>query len=434
MDFKLTTPVAFIIFNRPDVTFKVFERIRQAKPDKLFIIADGSREGKIGEAEKCAQCRTIKDMVDWNCEVHINFAEKNMGCKNRVYSGISWVFENVDEAIILEDDCLPSASFFRFCQELLEKYRYDTRVTVISGSNHNYLNGIKESYGFVSGTFMWGWATWKRAWKLNDIDMTLWPECRKNKYLKRILSQKHYLELSNAFQATYEGKIDTWDYQFAFANYLNHSLDIVPKVNMIRNIGFNTDATHTLNFLVKDAFYFEEEMEFPLVHPKIMLPLEDITESVEPNPSQEEILLDINQRTSTFVELINAEKYDAVIYYFKDTLKNSLSLIMHPNYIYFLAYAYLMKNDYEHAFSLADTLIINKVIPIQQFIIFARVFFMQDHFEEGFYIWNKILDILNIEDAFLKNELISAIKSADIKFLSEKYPNIQKWLTPPVLG
>lgn len=429
MEFKLTTPVAFIIFNRPDVTLKVFERIRQAKPEKLFIIADGAREDRIGEAEKCEQCRAVTNMVDWQCEVHTNFAEKNMGCKNRVYSGISWVFENVDEAIILEDDCLPSQSFFRFCQELLEKYRYDTRVTVISGSNHNYLNDVKESYGFVSRLYMWGWATWKRAWNLTDINMTLWQECRKNKYLKRILSPKEYVEMSNAFQATYEGKIDTWDYQFCFANYLNHGLDIVPKVNMIRNIGFRPDATHTANIFSKETFYLDEEMDFPLVHPKVMLPLEDITESFEPNPSQEEILLDINQRVSRFVEFINAEKYSAVIDYFKDTLKNSK--VIYPDYVYFLAYAYLMKGDYEQACSLAEEILNTNAIPIEKFIIFARLFVMHRRFEEGFQIWNKILLRLNIKDDFLRNELATAVKEFGKKFDGEKYTAIKKFILPP---
>lgn len=432
MDFKLTTPVAFIIFNRPDVTFKVFERIRQAQPEQLFIIADGPRDNKVGEAEKCAKCRAVKDMVDWECDVHTNFAEKNMGCKDRVYSGISWVFENVDEAIILEHDCLPSKSFFRFCQELLEKYRYDTRVNVISGSNHHWLDGIKESYGFVSRLYMWGWATWKRAWQLNDINMTLWPECKKNKYLKRILSPKEFVEMSNAFQATYEGRIDTWDYQFGFANYLNHGLDIVPKVNMIRNIGFSSDGLYTRNPFAKDALYLEEEMEFPIVHPKIMLPLEDITETFEPTPSQEELMLEIQQISARFEELLNVGQYSAAIDYFKDTLKNAK--VIHPNYVFFLAYACLMKNDYEHAFSLADVLITNKVMPIQQFLAFARIFLIQNHFEEGFYIWNKILNSFSIEDDFLKNELNSAVKSAQVKFFAEKYPNIQKFiLTPPRL-
>ena len=124
-EFYFKTPVLFIIFNRPETTMQVFERIRQARPPKLFIVADGARKDKPGEAEKCEQCRAIKDMVDWQCEVYTNFADENIGCKNRVASGISWVFEQVEEAIILEDDCLPNMSFFRFCQEMLEKYKND---------------------------------------------------------------------------------------------------------------------------------------------------------------------------------------------------------------------------------------------------------------------------------------------------------------------
>ncbi len=267
MNFKLTTPVAFIIFNRPDFTLKVFERIRQAKPEKLFLIADGARDNKIGEFEKVQQCRAIKDMVDWKCEVKTNFADKNMGCKNRVYSGISWVFDNVDEAIILEDDCLPSMSFFRFCQELLEKYRNDTRITVIS--NHDWVEDFEGSYTFANRLRMWGWASWKRAWKLNDIDMNLWAEVRKKEILKKIcLNEFDYVRMINELQRTYDGKIDTWDNQFGLANYLYHGLCIIPQVNMVRNIGFGANATHTFDKFSKEAFYSDDDMEFPLIHPQ----------------------------------------------------------------------------------------------------------------------------------------------------------------------
>ncbi len=132
--FNLTTPVAFIIFNRPDTTSKVFEAIKQAKPKKLLVIADGPRINKPGEAEKCKQTRAITEQIDWDCEVLRNYSENNLGCRNRVSSGIDWVFENVDEAIIIEDDCLPNPSFFRFCQELLGKYRNNDEIFLISGN------------------------------------------------------------------------------------------------------------------------------------------------------------------------------------------------------------------------------------------------------------------------------------------------------------
>lgn len=273
-DFVLTTPVIFAIFSRPDTTLKVFERIRKARPPKLFIFADGPREDKPGEAEKCLQCRAVKNMVDWNCKVYTNFAKVNLGCRRRMSSGITWAFENVDEAIILEDDCLPNLSFFRFCQEMLEKYRNDNRVISIGGANHGNTEPFDESYNFVEGTGgIWGWATWKRGWEVYDDDMTMWPECRKKEWLRKIYTQDHrYVHAINEYQMTYEGKIDSWAYRFGLAAMLNHYLGIIPKVNLVRNIGFKFDATHTINPFDKAAFFMDEELKFPLTHPKIMFP------------------------------------------------------------------------------------------------------------------------------------------------------------------
>ena len=429
MDFKLTTPVAFIIFNRPDVTFRVFERIRRAKPSKLFIIADGPREGRAGEAEKCALARTVKDKVDWDCEVYTNFAEKNMGCKDRVYSGISWVFENVEESIILEDDCLPSMSFFKFCQELLEKYRNDTRVMTIAGSNHDYSKPFDESYNFVSRMYCWGWATWRRSWDLMDVDMKNWKECRKNDYLRKILSPKEYLELMNEFQSTYEGKIDTWDYQCALSNYLNRGLCAIPKINMVRNIGFRPDATHTPNPLDKNAFYLDEEMNFPLIHPNVMVPRENLDEVVEPRFSDEEIVLDFRQREENFNRLLNARNYDGVVEYFKDTLKNGK--IFHFSYVYYLSYACLMKGDYEHAIGLVEDIFNLNLIDPQLFIIFAQIFFDRKRFDECFWMWDKILERMPKIDENLRDEIVYNVQIGNENFSSEKYPHVAKLLPPP---
>jgi len=161
-----SAPVTFIIFNRPDKAAVVFEQIRKAKPQKLFIIGDGPRPGKPGEAEKVAEGRAIVDTVDWPCEVKTNFAPTNMGARRRVASGLDWVFSHVDETIILEDDCLPEQTFFPFCEELLERFRDDDRIAVISGNNH--LKGTRvspESYTFSGTGHTWGWATWKRVWE-----------------------------------------------------------------------------------------------------------------------------------------------------------------------------------------------------------------------------------------------------------------------------
>jgi hypothetical protein len=172
-DFKLTTPVAFFIFNRPDTTEQVFSEIVRVKPHKLLVIADGPRSERQGEAEKCSQARSIIDRVNWDCEILTNFSEINLGCKVRVSSGIDWVFEHVEEAIILEDDCLPDPTFFRYCQVMLDHYRNDQRIGMISGDN--FQNGIKrnmDSYYFSRYVHIWGWATWRNRWQ-NYYDVNI---------------------------------------------------------------------------------------------------------------------------------------------------------------------------------------------------------------------------------------------------------------------
>ena len=246
----LKTPIAFIIFNRPDTTAKVFESIRKAKPSKLLVIADGPRLDKIGEAEKCVETRKIIEGVDWECEVITNYSDVNLGCKIRPSSGIDWVFEQVEEAIILEDDCLPEHTFFAYCEELLEKYRYDTRIAAISGTNvQSGQRRTNDSYYFSRYMHVWGWATWRRSWQNYDIKMKQWPIVRDGDWLQDILTDK--LAIKNwqeTFQRVYDGEIDkAWDYQWVFACWIQSGLIISPNINLISNIGFGPGATHTFN-------------------------------------------------------------------------------------------------------------------------------------------------------------------------------------------
>lgn len=271
-DFKLTTPVAFIIFNRPDTTERVFAEIAKAKPTKLLVVADGARTTKAGEAEKVAATRAIIHRVDWHCEVLTNFSDVNLGCKRRVSSGIDWVFEQVDEAIILEDDCLPDPTFFRFCQEMLERYRHDQRIGMISGDNFQFgrVRG-SSSYYFSNYTHIWGWASWRRAWKHYNKDALGWPSFNESKALESIVSSREeYLHWNKAFQSVYDHKIDTWDYQWTLTLWIQGMLTILPNVNLISNIGFGVDATHTN----ADSVYSNLElksMQFPLKHAGIFI-------------------------------------------------------------------------------------------------------------------------------------------------------------------
>lgn len=244
---SLSTPVAFILFNRPDTTARVFEAIRQAQPEKLLVIADGARIDRPNEAEKCAATRSIIDRVDWKCEVLTNYSEVNLGCKRRVSSGIDWVFSQVEAAIILEDDCLPAPSFFQFCQSLLDYYRDDDRISMISGTNlQQGQSRTPYSYYFSKHAQIWGWATWRRAWKDYDVDMKTWPECRQNNLLQSMFYDTYEQDnWNNIFDNVFAGKIDTWDYQWLYTGLSQNRLSIEPDRNLVSNIGFGEDATHT---------------------------------------------------------------------------------------------------------------------------------------------------------------------------------------------
>ena len=272
-DFELKTPIAFIIFKRPETTRKVFEAIRQVKPRKLLVIADGPRDRVAGEAEDCAVTRKIIKDVDWNCEVLRNYSPINLGCKKRVSSGIDWVFNHVEEAIILEEDCLPDPTFFPFCENLLEKYRDDNRIFSISGQN--LLFGQKRteySYYFSRHTYIWGWATWKRAWQYYDLEMKLWPEIKASGFLNDILTNPQAVkEWSKKFQELYDGQIDTWDYQLMFASWVQNGINIHPNSNLISNIGFGSVSTHTTRKRSKYAEIPTEPVAFPLEHPPFVV-------------------------------------------------------------------------------------------------------------------------------------------------------------------
>jgi hypothetical protein len=271
-DFKLKTPVAFIIFNRPDTTERVFAEIAKARPPKLLVIADGQRADHSDDAEKCAAVRAIIDGVDWSCEVLTNYSDVNLGCKRRVSSGLDWVFDTVEEAIILEDDCLPHPTFFRFCEEMLEKYRDDERIAMISGDNFQFgRNRTKYSYYFSRYTHIWGWASWRRAWDSYDVDMKIWPEIRDGGWLEDLLgAKKSVWYWKNRFENVYKGKIDTWDYQWTFSCWIQSALTVIPNVNLVSNIGFDSDAVHTK---VGNEFaeMETESMRFPISHPNYIL-------------------------------------------------------------------------------------------------------------------------------------------------------------------
>lgn len=272
-EYKLTTPVAFIIFNRPDTTARVFAEIAKARPPKLLVVGDGPRASRPGEVERVAAARAIIEKVDWPCEVLTNFSEENLGCKRRVSSGIDWVFEQVEEAIILEDDCLPHPTFFRFCQEMLERYRHDERVAMVSGDNFLFDRvSVPESYYFSRYLHIWGWASWRRAWKDYDVKIRDWPQAQLDgllgAYIRRSGERSYWLK---AFGEVYHARLDTWDYQWVLSSWLQNRIAIMPAVNLISNIGFGQTATHTTGASIYSNMP-TKEIGFPLRHPRHVFP------------------------------------------------------------------------------------------------------------------------------------------------------------------
>ncbi|WP_373032453.1 glycosyltransferase family 2 protein [Sulfurovum sp.] len=233
------------MFNRLDTTKQVFEAIRKAKPPRLYIAADGARESKVDEDEKVKAVRDyIMSNIDWDCEVQTLFREKNLGCKIAVSSAIDWFFENEEMGIILEDDCLPSQSFFWFCEELLEKYKNDMRVGQISGDN--FQNGIKRGdadYYFSIYNHIWGWASWANRWEKYDVELN---NIKDTVFIDDLILEKttklHWIKVLRKMK---QKKIDTWDYQWTFTLWNNKQLTVLPNVNLVENIGFGIDATHT---------------------------------------------------------------------------------------------------------------------------------------------------------------------------------------------
>lgn len=272
MEKRLTMPILFLIFNRPDTTQRVFNEIRKAKPTKLFVAADGPRPDRRGESEKCKAARDIINQVDWDCKLCKLYRDKNLGCRIAVSSAIDWFFENVKEGIILEDDCLPSQSFFWFCQELLEKYRDDERVMMIGGTNVNgEWKSDRQSYHFSIYGGIWGWASWRRAWNHFDVEMTKWGNAYWREQIKYLIGKKQYKERARNYEKTFNKQLDSWDYAWSFARLINSGMSVVPSKNLISNVGFSSEATHTKNRRDKRNNPKKFEIDLPLINNPIVI-------------------------------------------------------------------------------------------------------------------------------------------------------------------
>lgn len=267
----MQTPVAFLVFNRPETTRLVFQAIRRAQPSRLLLIGDGARPDVAGEADRVRQVRKVISEVDWPCDVQSNFSDVNLGCKARVATGLDWAFSHAESLIILEDDCLPDPTFFTFCESMLARYRDDERVMMISGDNFqsesDQRNAVS-SYYFSRWTHIWGWASWRRAWRHFDVDVSTWPENKMSESLRHWFdSDEEYLHWVATLDRQHRGEIDTWDFPWQYACWAHQGMTILPSVNLVSNVGFGPDATHTTDAASKLARLPVQPMHGPLIHP-----------------------------------------------------------------------------------------------------------------------------------------------------------------------
>jgi hypothetical protein len=267
---QLETPVALIIFNRPDATARVFAEIARRKPRTLLVVGDAARDGRPGEGAKVEAARAVvRNGVNWECNVISNLADRNLGCRVRVSSGIDWIFQQVERAIILEDDCVPHPSFFPFCEELLNRYAGDRRVSQVNGVN--FQHGFRlndDSYYYSRYSHVWGWASWRDRWQgMYDVNMGLWPRIRDEGQLVDLVGGRREASFwGPIFEKAHRQEIDTWDVQWVFACMVAGVLSALPNQNLVSNIGFGADATHTVtaDSLAELPLH---EMKFPLKHP-----------------------------------------------------------------------------------------------------------------------------------------------------------------------
>ena len=262
------TPILFLVFNRPEPTQEVFNVIKKLKPKYLYIACDGPRKGKPEEAKLCQMVQQIVTQIDWDCELKTLFRTQNLGCGLAVSQGINWFFSEVEYGIILEDDCLPSPSFFPYCEELLIRYKEVQKVMMISGFNQNKIWESPYSYFFAYFGSIWGWATWRSSWEKYDYDMSSFDEDHIYGVLKdKICMPETYIETRiNLLKKVRDKEIDTWDFQWSYARFINQGLSIVPRHNAISNIGFGEEATHTKNSADKMSKFPLYEIKFPMNH------------------------------------------------------------------------------------------------------------------------------------------------------------------------
>ncbi|MCW7462938.1 hypothetical protein [Leptospira limi] len=264
----MSVPVLLIAFNRPDLAEKTLMRMIEANPSKIYFAVDGARIDKPEELAKVKQVRNLTSLIPTSIPYEVRFSDTNHGCREGVSSAITWFFSKEESGIILEDDCFPDLSFFPFCEELLIKYKDDHQIGMISGDNffRNKIH-LKDSYFYSTYFHIWGWATWRRAW--NGYQSTgIQHEELYSVLSKKFFFKRQILKWYNWINGSSSGKVDTWDHQWTFHNWKENRISIMPNVNLISNIGFRSDGTHTIDENSQLANLDLDSIPFPLVHPK----------------------------------------------------------------------------------------------------------------------------------------------------------------------
>lgn len=277
-------PIVVIVFNRPDTASRLVSCLAAEKPKTLFVVSDGARQGIPGESDRVDHVRKLFGSLPWKCDVYRDYADANLGCRRRVASGLSWVFANVPSAIVLEDDCIPRANFFPYCREVLQRYEADVRVASVSGTTHEHVRSVgREAYRFSRYPYVWGWATWRRAWAMYDENLAesktqcdeiirrTFPRWREQAYWRYI------------FDKCRDRSIDTWDYIWALSCWNKSAMHVVPTMSLVENIGIGSDSTHT-----KSLPYYESRLPRKMRYPEDLVPPYEHPADVERNQAADQ--------------------------------------------------------------------------------------------------------------------------------------------------
>ena len=295
-DTSFDTPILFLIFNRPETTLKVFEKIRLLRPRQLFVAADGPRSGSDSDFRNCASARLITQHIDWQCDVKYRFLEKNYGCRRAVSGAVNWFFSQVSEGIILEDDCFPSADFFHFCSAALKKYRNDEKIMHINGTVHLPPEKLRYDAWFSRYALVWGWASWARAWQKYDPVLLNYSFDILNEVFPESEKSSRWRELLTSVQQNKAG-FDTWDFQWSAALFANNGLAVSPKCNLIQNIGIGT-GTHEIS----------ENLQFSLPEKSVWVPENiNLPQPESPDKKADDFIFDTVYRKSPLSKRVAAK-------------------------------------------------------------------------------------------------------------------------------